>query len=188
MNRSPCATAIGLRLKGYYAVQTGNVIRGAFDYRFYLARRGGFGILYPHRGQEIVPTDRAGFPLLRWTEKLRRRVEGVIDAAYHEHQIHPQVLKGMFLGQQSGLSPDILNAFRNSGSIHILAVSGLHVGLIATGLFFRFFAAALASKSHRPADNCRCGSLCLPCRFSPVGFPCIADGGYFPNLADYRAG
>ena len=120
---------------------------GGFDYRSYLARRGVFGILYPHRGQEIVPTDRSGFPLLHWTEKLRRRVEAVIDAAYRENRIHSQVLKGMLLGQQSGLSPDILDAFRNSGSIHILAVSGLHVGLIATVCFFGFSLLRLPQKA-----------------------------------------
>ena len=42
---------------------------GGFDYRFYLARRGVFGILYPHRGQEIVPTDRAGFSAIALDRK-----------------------------------------------------------------------------------------------------------------------
>ena len=120
---------------------------GGFDYRFYLARRGVFGILYPQWGEEIAPTDRSGFPLLRWTEKLRRRVEDVIDAAYRENRIHAQVLKGMLLGLRSELSPDILDAFRNSGSIHILAVSGLHVGLIATVCFFGFSLLRLPRKA-----------------------------------------
>ncbi len=111
---------------------------GGFDYRAYLARRGVFGILFPNRSQEIVPTDRSGFPLLHWTEGVRRRVEAVIDKAYRDNRIHAQVLKGMLLGLRNELSPDILDAFRNSGSIHILAVSGLHVGLIATVCFFGF--------------------------------------------------
>ena len=120
---------------------------GGFDYRFYLARRQVFGILYPQWGQEIVPMGRSGFPPLRWTEKLRRRVENVIDAVYRENQIHAQVLKGMLLGLRSELSPDILDAFRNSGSIHILAVSGLHVGLIATVCFFGFSLLRLPRKA-----------------------------------------
>ena len=120
---------------------------GGFDYRFYLARREVLGILQLDRGQEIVPTDRSGFPLLRWTEGLRRRVEDVIDTAYSENRIHAQVLKGMLLGLRSELSPDILDAFRNSGSIHILAVSGLHVGLIATVCFFGFSLLRLPRKA-----------------------------------------
>lgn len=120
---------------------------GGFDYRSYLARREVFGILYPHRGQEIVPTDHSGFPPFRWTEALRRRVERVIDEAYDENRTHAQVLKGMLLGLRSELSPDILDAFRNSGSIHILAVSGLHVGLIATICFFGFSLLRLPQKT-----------------------------------------
>ena len=120
---------------------------GGFDYRFYLARRGVFGILQLDRDQEIVATDRSSFPPLHWTESLRRRVEDVIDAAYSENRIHAQVLKGMLLGLRSELSPDILDAFRNSGSIHILAVSGLHVGLIATVCFFGFSLLRLPRKA-----------------------------------------
>ena len=147
--REPIPLRYGDRIEVQGVLRRPNEQRnpGGFDYRSYLARRGIFGILYPHRGQEIVPTDRSGFPLLHWTEKLRRRVESVIDKAYHENRIHSQVLKGMFLGQQSGLSPDILDAFRNSGSIHILAVSGLHVGLIATVCFFGFSLLRLPRKT-----------------------------------------
>ena len=147
--REPIPLRYGARIEveGILRRPNGQRNPGSFDYRFYLARRGVFGILYPHRGQEIVPTDQSGFPLLRWTEGLRRRVEDVIDAAYHENRIHAQVLKGMFLGLRSELSPDILDAFRNSGSIHILAVSGLHVGLIATVCFFGFSLLRLPQKA-----------------------------------------
>ncbi len=120
---------------------------GGFDYRSYLARRGVFGILYPNRGQEIALTDRSGLPLLHWTEGVRRRVEIVIDKAYQENRVHAQVLKGMLLGLRNELSPDILDAFRNSGSIHILAVSGLHVGLIAALCFFGFSLLRLPPKA-----------------------------------------
>ena len=53
----------------------------------------------------------------------------------------------MLLGLRNELSPDILDAFRNSGSIHILAVSGLHVGLIATVCFFGFSLLRLPRKA-----------------------------------------
>ena len=147
--REPIPLRYGDRIEveGVLRQPNGQRNPGGFDYRFYLARRGVFGILYPQWGEEIAPTDRSGFPLLRWTEKLRRRVEDVIDAAYRENRIHAQVLKGMLLGLRSELSPDILDAFRNSGSIHILAVSGLHVGLIATVCFFGFSLLRLPRKA-----------------------------------------
>ena len=147
--REPIPLRYGDRIEveGVLRQPNGQRNPGGFDYRFYLARRGIFGILYPHRGQEIIPADRSGFLLLRWTEGLRRRVETAIDNLYRENRIHAQVLKGMLLGLRSELSPDILDAFRNSGSIHILAVSGLHVGLIATVCFLGFSLLRLPRKA-----------------------------------------
>ena len=147
--REPIPLRYGDRIEVQGVLRRPNEQRnpGGFDYRSYLARRGVFGILYPNRGQEIILTDRSGFPPLRWTEAVRRRVEAVIDNAYHENRIHAQVLKAMFLGLRNELSPNILEAFRNSGSIHILAVSGLHVGLIATVCFFGFSLLRLPRKA-----------------------------------------
>ncbi len=147
--REPIPLRYGDRIEVQGVLRRPNEQRnpGGFDYRSYLARRGVFGILYPNRGQEIILTDRSGFPPLRWTEAVRRRVEAVIDNAYHENRTHAQVLKAMFLGLRNELSPDILEAFRNSGSIHILAVSGLHVGLIATVCFFGFSLLRLPRKA-----------------------------------------
>ena len=147
--REPVLLRYGDRIEveGVLRQPNGQRNPGGFDYRSYLARRGVFGILYPQWEHEIVPTGQSGFPLLRWTEKLRRRVEAVIDTVYRENRIHAQVLKGMLLGLRSELSPDILDAFRNSGSIHILAVSGLHVGLIAAVCFFGFSLLRLPRKT-----------------------------------------
>ena len=147
--REPILLRYGDRIEveGVLRQPNGQRNPGGFDYRSYLARRQVFGILQLNRAQEIVPTDSSGFPLLRWTEGLRRRVETVIDRAYRENRIHAQVLKGMLLGLRNELSPDILDAFRNSGSIHILAVSGLHVGLIATVCFFGFSLLRLPRKA-----------------------------------------
>ena len=147
--REPTPLRYGDRIEveGVLRQPNGQRNPGGFDYRSYLARRGVFGILYPPWDHEVVPTGRSGLPLLRWTEKLRRHVEDVLDAAYRENRIHAQVLKGMLLGLRSELSPDILDAFRNSGSIHILAVSGLHVGLIATVCFFGFSLLRLPRKA-----------------------------------------
>ena len=188
--REPIPLRYGDRIEvdGILRQPNGQRNPGGFDYRSYLARRGVFGILYPPRGKEIAPTDRSGFPLFHWTERLRRRVESVIDKAYHENRIHSQVLKGMLLGQQSGLSPDILDAFRNSGSIHILAVSGLHVGLIATVCFFGFSLLRLPQKA---TDLLTIAAVILyACLvgFRPSVFRASLMAVIFLDLADYRAG
>ncbi|MGC9092341.1 MAG: DNA internalization-related competence protein ComEC/Rec2 [Bacteroidota bacterium] len=44
-------------------------------------------------------------------------------------------LRGLLLGDRSGVDPDVRSAFINAGVIHVLAVSGLHVGIIAAIVF-----------------------------------------------------
>ena len=127
-----------LELRGILRRPKGQRNPGGFDYRSFLARRHVFGILYPDQEFEIVATGQSGIPLLRWTESVRRRMEKVIDSAYQNHPNHVEILKGMLLGKRGGIEEPTIVAFRNSGSLHILAVSGLHVGLIA-GVFFLCF-------------------------------------------------
>lgn len=40
------------------------------------------------------------------------------------------IAKALILGYKADLSPDLVFAYSNSGAIHVLAVSGLHVGII----------------------------------------------------------
>ena len=152
-----------LELRGALRRPNGERNPGGFDYRFYLARRQAFGILYPERGLEVAVAGQSGFLLLCWTESLRRRVEEVIDSAYKKHPEHVEILKGMLLGKRGGIEESTIAAFRNSGSLHILAVSGLHVGLIA-GVFFLCF-------SHLPAKTtCVLTILAVILYASIVGF------------------
>ena len=44
---------------------------------------------------------------------------------------HAQLLEGILLGKRSDIPDETLDIFRNSGTFHVLAVSGLHVGLVA---------------------------------------------------------
>jgi len=40
------------------------------------------------------------------------------------------VLRALLLGRTDALSPDLQEDFRSSGTVHVLAVSGLHVGFV----------------------------------------------------------
>ena len=79
------------------------------------------GELREPKGRRIR-TRHGGCSFWRWTERLRRRVEQVIDSAYQEYPDHVQILKGMLLGKRSGIQNSTIAAFHNSGSLHILAV------------------------------------------------------------------
>ena len=114
---------------------------GGFDYRAYLARQGVDGIINAQGFLRIGK--QGGFLPLRWIEALRIRTEQVIDTIYTdtatvEPSLHARLLKGILLGKRSDLPTETLDIFRNSGTFHVLAVSGLHVGLVALFCYFGF--------------------------------------------------
>ena len=114
---------------------------GGFDYSAYLARQDVVGIIDAKGLLQIG--EQGGFPPLRWIEALRIRTERVIDSIYTESEaiapsLHAQLLKGILLGKRSDLPTETLDIFRNSGTFHVLAVSGLHVGLVAMFCYFGF--------------------------------------------------
>ena len=49
---------------------------------------------------------------------------------YHFKPDELAVINALFLGQRQDLSEDIYSDYRNAGAIHILAISGLHIGVI----------------------------------------------------------
>ncbi len=51
---------------------------------------------------------------------------------------HIGLLQSFFLGDKSELDSDVKRAFMNSGTMHLLAVSGMHVGIIYLLLIFLF--------------------------------------------------
>ena len=114
---------------------------GGFDYRAYLTRQDVVGIIDTKGLLRIG--EQHGFPPLRWVEALRIRTERMIDTVYTRTEtetppLHAQLLKGILLGKRSEVPTETLDLFRNSGTFHVLAVSGLHVGFIAMFCYFGF--------------------------------------------------
>ena len=118
---------------------------GGFNYQAHLSRQGIFGII-DTKGLVRIG-EQGGFPPLRWIETLRLQTERLIDVIYTktevetpllEPSLHAQLLKGILLGKRSDVPTETLNLFRNSGTFHVLAVSGLHVGLVAMFCYFGF--------------------------------------------------
>lgn len=49
------------------------------------------------------------------------------------------IYRALLLGDRSRVSPAVLELFKASGTFHILAISGLHIAVIATLLYFIFY-------------------------------------------------
>jgi competence protein ComEC len=69
------------------------------------------------------------------------------------------IYRALLIGDRSGLHQDSLEAFKASGTMHILAISGMHLSLVATLLFLLFY--SLAKRSEYLLLRISCKKLAL---------------------------
>ncbi len=100
----------------------------AFDYPAYLARQGVFAVMYARSAALVSAGNGNGF--YRWLYGLRRSAAASIAAVVPEPQA--ALAQAMVLGLRGGIPDDVTTAFRRSGAAHLLAISGLHVGILLT--------------------------------------------------------
>ncbi|WP_430614231.1 ComEC/Rec2 family competence protein [Flavobacterium sp. JP2137] len=98
-----------------------------FDYQAYLQQRGIYGQLRlaseGYKREEVV-VDAAA-----WLEGFRQRLIG----SFEKHQFTPEVaavVASLLFGQRQGISADLKSRFAAVGVVHVLAISGLHIGII----------------------------------------------------------
>ncbi len=114
-----------------------------FDYAAYLARRGiSATMLYPET--EILATDQ-GFPPLAWIHSLRGRLADALTEVLPEPQA--SLAQGVLLGMRSSIPETVKDDFARSGTAHLLAISGLHVTIIA-GLVLGIAARLFGRRRH----------------------------------------
>ena len=101
-----------------------------FDYREYLRRRQVFGIVSIKKdsGVEIV-SQNSGNPIKAFSFKIKHKIKKKINN--HLPSIEAGLLQAMLLGDRSNIPQFIREIFVQTGTIHILAISGLHIGIIA---------------------------------------------------------
>lgn len=98
-----------------------------FDWRRYLFVR---GVSYQVFLKE-VPVIQDSRSVWRSTmAKARLQVQGSLDQLIAEPQAR-QLLSAIMLGARDEMGVEVSQAYQASGAVHILAVSGLHVGLVA---------------------------------------------------------
>lgn len=103
---------------------------GGFDYRAYLETQGVAATFY---GKASELSSLGFSPELsrfrRTALEVKDKMTGVLGAYLPQNE--GSLLAGMLFGERRSLDPDMERIFRASGISHLLAVSGLHVGLIA---------------------------------------------------------
>jgi competence protein ComEC len=94
-----------------------------FSYRDFLARQGIVGRM---RGAALEVVERGGVPLLvEWGRRLRQ----AITAALPEPAAG--LLVGILSGDDSGIAPEVRDAFNATGTTHVIAISGYNMVVLS---------------------------------------------------------
>lgn len=94
---------------------------GVFCYQEYLHRQGVFGLVYPDSFTVHSPT-RVPF-LRRVRQKARKNLQAQL--------VDPGLVQALVLGERDGLTTERRDLWRELGISHLLAISGMHIGLLA---------------------------------------------------------
>ena len=84
------------------------------------------------RRADSSPSDRAHSRWRQWLENHRRAAAAALAVGVDPASDETALVHAMLLGYRRDLPRPLARAFRHSGTIHIFAISGLHVMVIAT--------------------------------------------------------
>lgn len=141
INELPIGTQ--LQIKSNVVLPTNPLNPDQFDYGKYLANKSILGQVYVNASEVNVS------PILvkdafYYSDVIRRTI---LENLEHDH-FKPNelaVLGALLLGQQQEISSEIVHDYQFAGAVHILSVSGLHVGFIV--LFLNFLLSFLPKKN-----------------------------------------
>jgi len=101
---------------------------GGFDYRRYLHLKGVVGVVYmPHLLNARIDTG-GRWVFLSWVDELRRQITCSFQRNLGESGA--ALAAGFLIGETRDIPPEVYQRFRDSGTLHLLAVSGSNVALV----------------------------------------------------------
>ncbi|WP_295830839.1 ComEC/Rec2 family competence protein [uncultured Winogradskyella sp.] len=99
-----------------------------FDYNNYLKQRNVYHQIYLSN-DEFIELKNTSKSINGYADTFRNRVNEKLKNYDFKTDVLA-IINALLLGQRQDISPEIYNNYVNAGVIHILAVSGLHVGII----------------------------------------------------------
>jgi competence protein ComEC len=109
---------------------------GGFDYQRFMAFQNIWRSAYTPGNRLKVVHKNSAKDLPQRLHAARLAVAALIDRA--GKQAPGAVLKALVIGDRSAISTEVRETFNRAGVGHILAISGLHIGIVATVAFFFF--------------------------------------------------
>ncbi len=118
---------------------------GEFDYQKYLEQRGISGIITSYKADDLKILDPVKEVFANAILSIRKSIDERISKLHAP--VAASLLKGLIVGDRSEISDETKTDFINTGVVHVLAVSGLHVAYILLIFLFVFGRFSLVNRN-----------------------------------------
>jgi len=108
-----------------------------FDYARYMKDRGIYGTLYARSGNWEKLERESGFSILVFSSRIRSSLYNVLAERLNGDEL--ALCSALIFGERDYISDEVKDSFSRAGVMHVMAVSGLHVGIIYLMLFYLLF-------------------------------------------------
>lgn len=116
-----------------------------FDYANHLRKQSVFHeIILPKNRLILHPKKHRS--IFRVADQLRKHINSILSQQHSFTTTQLSIINALLLGQRQDVDQDTFKAYRDAGAIHILAVSGLHIGILLLFLSFILKPLHLAGK------------------------------------------
>jgi hypothetical protein len=117
---------------GTLQIPKGPAAEGLFDYRSFLRHQGIHYFFQVERTNDWKLLLKSDSPRARpWSDRFRDWAQRVLAKGLPEEDEPLRLLWAMVLGWKPALTPEVAQPFMESGTLHVFAISGLHIALIA---------------------------------------------------------
>lgn len=113
---------------GYFRFFDGPRNPGEFDYMTFFNRKSIYGKIILNRNSTIKIDTSQNISVIKIVESIQEKIKSIFDEYLDKST--SALMAGLILGDKSNIDPEVKLSFANAGVIHILAVSGLHVGYV----------------------------------------------------------
>lgn len=117
-----------------------------------MKRRGFVGTLYVTSALDWQSLGTTSSPTIA-ARRVQHTLSGRIDSLGLERD-NGAIVKAMLLGERSDIDSSLRKAYSRSGASHILAISGLHVGIVAMVVWWLCWLLPIAGRRGHAVRNC----------------------------------
>ncbi len=123
---------------------------GGFNYQRYAAFQGVFHNVYLKDRDWIVASNEGAFAknyFWQFIFSAKKYVLSVLKKTIHTGKDELGIAQALLIGYTNDLDKDLVQAYSNTGVVHIIAISGMHLGLIYVLLLWVFGKIPLVNRS-----------------------------------------